>query len=261
MKTIGSRSRNRRSYDLGRMSLRDLWAVYAVYPTILLYVLLALVSAVLCVTYATGWQGPLLSGLAVLVVYPVAWYFIHRYILHGRWLYRARWTSPLWKRIHFDHHQDPHLLEVLFGSPLNTIPTIVLVTMPVGWMLGGWSGAAAAFATGLVVTCVYEFIHCIQHLNYKPKSRFIQRLKQGHLVHHFHNENGNYGIVSFWPDRLLGTFYASARERPRSRSVYNLGYDLEEAARYPWVADLTGAPPRDRPPSAFAAMDMPGPAA
>jgi hypothetical protein len=93
VKTIWSRGRNRRSYDLGRMTLRDLWAVYAVYPTILLYVLLALMSAVLCVTYATSWQGPLLSGLAVLVVYPVAWYFIHRYILHGRWLYRARWTS------------------------------------------------------------------------------------------------------------------------------------------------------------------------
>jgi hypothetical protein len=29
--------------------------------------------------------------------------------------------------------------------------------------------------------------------------------------------------------------------------VFNLGYDRAEAARFPWVEKLTGAPPRDRP--------------
>jgi sterol desaturase/sphingolipid hydroxylase (fatty acid hydroxylase superfamily) len=67
------------------------------------------------------------------------------------------------------------------------------------------------------------------------------------MAHHFHNEQGNYGIVSFLPDRLLGTYYRTARDRPRSASVFNLGYDVEEAGRFPWVMELTGAPPRDRP--------------
>ena len=258
MKVAWGRAWYGRSYDLGRMTLPDLWMAYAAYPAIQLYALLAVLSAGVCVILAPDWREPFLSGLAVLAVYPVAWYLIHRFILHGRWLYRMRWSAALWKRIHFDHHQDPHRLEVLFGSPVNTLPTIALVTMPVGYALGGGSGAAAAFAVGLLTTCVYEFVHCIQHLNYKPKSRLIQRLKQDHLVHHFHNENGNYGIVSFWPDRLLSTYYVSARERPKSRNVFNLGYDLDEAARYPWVAELTGAPPRDRPPPAFATIDISG---
>ncbi|MFT8886918.1 MAG: fatty acid hydroxylase family protein, partial [Acetobacter papayae] len=30
-------------------------------------------------------------------------------------------------------------------------------------------------------------------------------------------------------------------------TVFNLGYDLKQAALYPWVMHLTGAPPRDRP--------------
>ncbi|HEX9461611.1 MAG TPA: sterol desaturase family protein [Alphaproteobacteria bacterium] len=245
-----------RSYDLGRMTLSELWPAYATYPAIQIYAVSAIGAAGIAVATATRWEEIALPVLAVLVAYPAAWYLIHRFILHGRWLYKMKWSAALWKRIHFDHHQDPHLLEVLFGAPSNTLPTIAVVTWPLGYAIAGWSGMATAFAAGLVTTCVYEFVHCIQHLNYKPKSRLVLRLKQNHLVHHFHNENGNYGITSFTPDMLLGTYYRNARERPKSASVYNLGYDLEEARRYPRVMELTGAPPRDRPPSAFANSDI-----
>lgn len=250
-----ARAWNGRSYDLGRMTLGELWRAYATYPAIQLYAAIAAISTAIAIAIVTRWQEVVLPVLAVLIAYPVAWYLIHRFILHGRWLYKMDWTAALWKRIHFDHHQDPHLLEVLFGAPSNTLPTIMIVTGPIGYALAGWPGVATALAAGLATTCVYEFIHCIQHLNYKPKSRFILKLKQNHLAHHFHNENGNYGIVSFTPDTLLGTYYRSVRERPKSASVYNLGYDLEEARRYPRVMELTGAPPRDRPPTAFAHTD------
>ncbi|MFC7331689.1 sterol desaturase family protein [Rhodocista pekingensis] len=236
-----------RSYDLGRMTLRDLAVAYWTYPAIQVYTALALVSAGMALAWAGDWAALVLTVLVASAVYPLAWYAIHRFILHGRWLYRMPWTAALWKRIHFDHHQDPHRLEVLFGSLANTLPTIALVTLPVGWAIDGRAGAAAALATGLVTTCVYEFFHCIQHLNYKPRWAWVARIKQLHLAHHFHDEDGNYGIVSFLPDRLFGTYYAEARQRPRSRHVFNLGYDLEEARRYPWVMELTGAPPRDRP--------------
>ena len=248
-----------RSYDLGRMTLRELWLAYATYPAIHIYAALAVVAAGTAIAAAAHWETIVLPGLAVLIAYPLAWYLIHRVILHGRWLYKMKWSAALWKRIHFDHHQDPHLLEVLFGAPSNTLPTIAIVTAPLGYVLGDWPGAAAAFAVGLVTTCVYEFVHCIQHLNYKPGSRIVLRLKQNHLAHHFHNENGNYGIVSFIPDKLLGSYYRNARERPKSASVYNLGYDIEEARRYPWVMELTGALPRDRPPSLASKLPTSGP--
>ena len=245
-----------RSYDLGRMTLPELWLAYATYPAILLYAVSGVVAAAVALALATRWTEIALPVVAVLIAYPVAWYLIHRFILHGRWLYKMKWSAALWKRIHFDHHQDPHRLEVLFGAPSNTLPTIALVTVPIGYAIAAWPGAAAALAAGLATTCVYEFVHCIQHLNYKPRSRLVLRMKQNHLAHHFHNENGNYGIMSFMPDVLLGTYYRHAREVPKSPSVYNLGYDLEEARRYPSVMELTGAPPRDRPPSAFAPSDL-----
>lgn len=244
-----------RSYDLGRMTLPELWRAYATYPAILLYVGTGLAASLVAVETARRWTDIAWPVLALLVLYPFVWYLIHRFILHGRWLYKLGWTAALWKRIHFDHHQDPHRLEVLFGAPGNTVPTIAVVTLPLGYAVADWSGAAAALAAGLFTTCVYEFIHCIQHLNYKPKSRLVQRLKRDHLAHHFHNETGNYGIVSFAPDRVLGTYYRQAKDVPKSPTVYNLGYDRDAARHYPRVMELTGAPPRNRPPSASGKSD------
>ena len=239
-----------RSDDLGKMTLGELWRAYFATPAIQIYLLLAMVCAV-AVAVSPGEQTRIaLAVLATVILYPFAWYVIHRFVLHGTWLYRSSWTAGLWKRIHFDHHQDPHRLEVLFGAPSNTIPTMAVITIPIGYVLGGLPGGIAAFGTGLLTTCVYEFCHCIQHLNYKPRSRLLQYLKQKHLLHHFHDEAGNYGVVSFLPDRLFDTFYSDAKSRSRSPHVFNLGYDLQQAERFPWVMRASGGPPRDRPPSA-----------
>jgi len=239
--------RTGRSFDLGKMSLPHLWMAYLTYPTILFYFALILVSAGVAI-YLGPQLGPtLLTVVLVVAIYPFAWYAIHRFILHGRWLYRNPVTASLWKRVHFDHHQDPHLLDVLFGSPLNTLPTIAIIVMPIGWAIGGASTAFAALSTGLVMTCIYEFFHCIQHLAYKPRWAWVAKIKQLHVLHHFHDEDGNYGITNYAADRLFGSFYRDARARPRSAHVFDLGYDLEEAQRYPWVMKRTGAPPKQRP--------------
>jgi sterol desaturase/sphingolipid hydroxylase (fatty acid hydroxylase superfamily) len=239
-----------RSYDLGKMSFWELAVAYSTYYAIDAYLLTAVISGAIAIHVSTGWIPATLGGVAAFVVYPFAWYLIHRFVLHSRSLHKSRWTAATWKRIHFDHHQDPHRLEVLFGALWTTLPTIAAVTLPVGWLLGGAAGAASALSVGLLTTCAYEFGHCVQHLNYKPKSAFLKRIKRWHLAHHFHNEHGNYGIVSFLPDRMFGTWYDAARDMPRSPTVFNLGYDTAEAERYPYVAQLTGAPPRERPPLA-----------
>ncbi len=239
-----------RSFDLGRMTLRDLFVAYGSHPAVHVYLALTLASLACAVHAATGWR-PLLAVAATLLAYPLAWYGLHRFVLHSRLLYRSRWTAPLWKRIHFDHHQDPHRMDVLFGSPLNTVPTILALLVPLGWLVGGGAaGAAAAVCAGVLITCGYEFCHCMQHLAFRPRSRLLRRAKELHLAHHFHDEGGNFGITSFAPDRLFGTYRASPGGRRRSPHVFNLGYDAAEAVRFPWVAELSGGPPRDRPPPA-----------
>lgn len=237
------------SFDLGRMNGRDLIAAYGSHPAVHAYLLLAALSGAYAVHQADSAWRPLGGVLVTALAYPVVWYALHRFVLHGRFLYRWRLTAPLWKRIHFDHHQDPHRMDVLFGSPLNTVPTLLAILVPLGWLVGGGpDGAAAAVCAGFLITCGYEFCHCVQHLNFKPRSRLLRRMKELHLAHHFHHEGGNYGITSFAVDRALGTYYGSARDRPRSPHAFNLGYDAGEAARFPWVAELSGGPPRDRSP-------------
>jgi sterol desaturase/sphingolipid hydroxylase (fatty acid hydroxylase superfamily) len=230
-----------RSNDLGRMTLRELIVAYATYPSIMAYAALS-VGAIVGAVRLGALARPLHSLAAVtaaILVYPFVEYALHRFVLHARWLYKNPITADLWKRIHFDHHQDPNRLEVLFGSMWNTLPAIFLFSLPLGYAIGGWSAALLALAAALLLFSFYEFCHCVQHLNFTPKSAWLRHIKTRHMAHHFHNETGNFGITSDIVDRLFGTLYEDARQRPRSAHIYDLGYDQVESTRYPWVAERT----------------------
>lgn len=232
-----------KEYHLDRMDLRALSAAYFQYYAIAAYIVVSLASgsvALWAVLTGAATVLPMIAAmLATFFIYPVVWYVLHRYILHSKWMWKSPLTAGTWKRIHYDHHSDPNNLKVLFGALYTTLPTVALATMPVGYLLAGWYGALAALATGVVQTCVYEYFHCIQHLGYAPKWEWVREMKRFHMSHHFHNENGNYGITNLWWDRVLGTFYDGAAARPRSATVFNLGYDEEVAKSYPYVAKLT----------------------
>ncbi|WP_031552698.1 sterol desaturase family protein [Parvularcula oceani] len=229
------------NYLLDRMDLKALNRAYATYPGVWVYGALVVLCTAAAFAVGTSPLGGIGSVLAVIALYPLFWYGLHRFVLHSRLLYRFEKTSALWKRIHYDHHRRPNDLSVLFGSLVNTLPTIGVLCGVTGYLIAGWGGCLFAVATGLVMTMVYEYVHCIQHLGYLPDSERLRRMKRLHLLHHFHNEEGNYGITDFWPDRVLGSFYGEGgRQKPRSATVRNLGYTAEVAKRYPWVAQLSG---------------------
>ncbi len=234
-----------RTHNLSRMTLRELVPAYFSYPAIQTYIVLAAISIALAIHFATAVLPLVAATLLATLVYPFVWYLLHRFVLHGQFLYRSRFTAATWKRIHFDHHQDPSDLRVLFGALHTTLPTIAAVTIFMGWTIGGPAAAAAAFATGLVTTCFYEFCHCVQHLNYSPKSRFLQRIKRLHLAHHFHNESRNFGITNFLWDRVFATYHAKTKDVERSPTVFNIGYTAAKAERFPWVQQLSHGIRRD----------------
>lgn len=248
-----------RSHYLDRMTLRDLVVAYFQHYTIIAYLALTAVAVGVFVWLPARPLPTALAILAAAVIYPLVWHLLHQFVLHGRWMYRIKPMAATWKRIHYDHHQDPNHLEVLFGALHTTLPTIAIATLPVGYAIGGIGGAAAAFGAGLVITCYYEFIHCIQHLAFKPKAKWLMHMKQRHMEHHFHDENGNFGITNYWWDHLLGTYYERKDRGSRSPTVFNLGYTEEAALRYPWVKAMSGGiiatgHPRKRPVSS----DQPG---
>ena len=229
-----------RSHYLDRMNLRELIVAYFQHYTIISYLLLTAASIAVFVFYPASPLATAGAVLAAVVIYPLAWYLLHRFVLHGQWMYKRKMFAKTWKRIHYDHHQDPNHLEVLFGALHTTLPTIAVATLPVGYLIGGIGGAAAAVATGLLTTCYYEFVHCMQHLAFKPKSKLIAYMKQRHLEHHFHHESGNYGITNYGWDKIFRTYYHRKDIPKRSATVFNLGYDEEVAKSYPWVKELSG---------------------
>lgn len=244
-----------RSHHLDRMTLRELVVAYFQYPAIIGYLALSAVAIGLFVRYPAP-ALPTAAAIAISVlVYPLVWYVLHRWVLHSRWMFKVPALAATWKRIHYDHHQDPNHLEVLFGALHTTLPVIALATVPIGWALGGFGGAMAALATGLLTTCFYEFCHCIQHLSYKPKNKTLAAMKQRHMAHHFHDETGNFGITNYAWDRLFGTFYERIERVKKSPTVFNLGYTPEVAERYPWVAHLSGGVATGHPRQRHAAAD------
>ena len=54
---------------------------------------------------------PLAARIPRSRAYPLVWYLLHRYVLHGSFLYKMLWSAALWKRIHFDYHRDPTTCE------------------------------------------------------------------------------------------------------------------------------------------------------
>jgi sterol desaturase/sphingolipid hydroxylase (fatty acid hydroxylase superfamily) len=229
------------------MTLRELGAVYVQHPTVLTYGALLVASVTLAISLSEGplsaraFQVTVPAAVAVLV-YPLAEYVLHRFLLHSTFLYRSPLTVSVWRRIHYDHHADPDDLRVLFGALPTTLPIIAAVTLPIGLAISDMSGAAAAFGAGVACMLVYEFCHCLDHLRCGPRNRVLEAMRRRHLLHHFHNERGNFGITSFVCDRLVGTLYDSRGAVPRSETVFNLGYGEAERRRYPWLARISDTP-------------------
>ncbi len=226
-------------YFLDKMSLGDLVRAFFTYYAIQVYIAIALVAwAAALFVMDSLWQ-PLVAGVITAALYPLVEYLAHRFVLHATGLFKHKSTAKVWKRIHYDHHQNPHDLAVLFGALYTTLPTIAVIALPVGWLVAGPSGALAAFGTACVVFCAYEFVHCVQHLPFTPRQAWLRDLKKRHLAHHFHNEQGNFGITTNLWDHVFGTFYAQPKDMPRSATVHNLGYTSEARQRWPWVAELS----------------------
>ena len=228
-----------KKYHLEDMTFAELVVAYIQYPAIQAYFLIAVVGIV-TVTMQNWWSYiHAIIGVIVMLIYPLIWYLLHRFVLHSKYLYKSPNFAKVWKRIHFDHHNDPNDLRVLFGALYTTLPTVAVFTLPIGWLIDGLAGAIIAVSVGVIVTMFYEFCHCIQHLHYTPRFKFFKVIKRYHLLHHFKNENGNYGITNYFWDKLLGTYYDKDDNWYKSPTVFNLGYDEQEAIKYPWVANLS----------------------
>lgn len=143
---------------------------------------------------ASPWRM-LLEGVAVLITYDFAYYFVHRYPFH-------QWR--LLRRVHAVHHtvRYPVAYDSLYMHPLeNTIG--VLLLMLCTYLVGPVSiySFAGVFA-------IYSFLNIVNHagldLQFFP-FRTLGALARKHDRHHVSMRSGNYASITPLFDVLFGT--------------------------------------------------------
>ena len=85
-----------RTHNLARMTLGDLVVAFFAYYAVLVYLGFAGAALLLSVLWFEGWMPLIAAGVFAAVVYPLAWYLIHRWVLHGQYLYRSPLTAKVW---------------------------------------------------------------------------------------------------------------------------------------------------------------------
>lgn len=141
---------------------------------------------------------------------------IHKYLLHGRWVYNH---IPMLRYI-YEHHTIEHHAE----GQNETYPHInlSLIDYWFAWLLvtvgltryfyfgyiDGLAGAVACIVVAISHMLLWNTLHHDIHELGKPgwitKMPGYSAFKSHHLGHHDH-VNRNYGVVFIWIDRVMGT--------------------------------------------------------
>jgi sterol desaturase/sphingolipid hydroxylase (fatty acid hydroxylase superfamily) len=110
------------------------------------------------------------------------------------------------KRLHFDHHEKPTDLHLLFLPLWFSIPSFAITILLAFWITSNLV-LTIAFATGLIgYFLFYEWKHFVAHKPLQPLTKLGKEIKKAHLWHHFKNENYWYGVTHTTIDKTFGTF-------------------------------------------------------
>jgi sterol desaturase/sphingolipid hydroxylase (fatty acid hydroxylase superfamily) len=170
-------------------------SAFSYFADMVLSPLLALGLSIFALTHFSGlklieWFLAIAAGAAL---WTLCEYFVHRVVYH---------RIVVFKRLHEAHHADPR---AYIGAPPMLATGIVF--------LGSFAPLAAIapiFANGLSVGMLlgyatYALTHHAFHFWTPTPGGHLYRMRLHHAAHHYHNDEGNFGVTtSFW-DRVFGT--------------------------------------------------------
>src|SRR6266480_5802377 len=168
-----------------------------VHPAIPLILYLPLVGFMLYVAlWRQGFPAFIVVGFFLLgmLLWTLLEYLIHRYIFHYE--PKTRVGKRLHYIIHGVHHDYPNDGKRLVMPPVISIPLAVVFYALFVLLFGKaapavWAGLAAGYVC-------YDSIHYAIH-HFPMKAGILNRLKQHHLRHHYHDDQAGYGVSSpFW---------------------------------------------------------------
>jgi sterol desaturase/sphingolipid hydroxylase (fatty acid hydroxylase superfamily) len=141
-------------------------------------------------TPTTWWRG-VLEGVAILSLYDLLYYFLHRMLFH-------RWS---WlKRVHGVHHRARHPIAVdsLFLHPVENFLGLALLIFCT-WIIG----PVNIYVFG-VCFFIYSWLNIIVHCGVALPGP-MGAMARKHDIHHKDMRGGNYASLTPIPDLLFGT--------------------------------------------------------
>lgn len=162
---------------------------------VLVFVLTWIAHPWLIDEHAEATTTGLLWAVAILLVYDLLYYAMHRYLFHGvSWL----------KRVHAVHHviRAPTAIESLYLHPVETVLGQALLT-GVAAMMG-----PVAPVTYALMIAVHSTLNIIVHAGLDVPAfpfRALSFLARKHATHHVSMRGGNYASLTPLWDMLFGT--------------------------------------------------------
>lgn len=189
-------------------------ARHRLYPVSVLYTAYSLTMLVLALRRETRWVS-----LAYFAAGVGAWtaleYWVHRFILHGRFPDGPGPVQHLlhkyFDHLHLEHHKRPWDGNHVNGTTRDTLP-LVLLFIAVG-ALAPFHTLPLFFAGVIQAYVVEEWVHHSVHFC-SFEGRYFQYIRRHHLYHHSpKGSNVGFGLTSGFWDVVLGTRIAEADRR------------------------------------------------
>jgi sterol desaturase/sphingolipid hydroxylase (fatty acid hydroxylase superfamily) len=198
----------------------------------LIYWLLGAAALIYSVLFVGFVETALVAVISILLL-PLVEFVVHRFVLHWLDLARNPITAKFWNRVHYAHHSQPSDPSVILAHPGSTVLLIGSICL-LSWLIAGVTPLPIA-GVYLLLFGFYEVVHFACHLPGELRSSYFARRRRIHALHHYMDENKNFGITSSFADRLFGTHATDKSKLTRSPTVRNLGYTGDFAERYPYI--------------------------
>lgn len=190
--------------------------------------------------FTAGILWTLAAAVIGIALLPIVEFITHKYVLHLLELAKTPPTAQFWNRVHYAHHMNPKDTRVILAHPA-TVVLLVAVLAGLAWLVG-LRPLAPIVAISFGLFAFYETVHFGCHMDGEMRSAYFLRRRQEHALHHYVDENRNYGITTAVADRLFGTRIVDKKALKRSPTARNLGYTGAFAERYPYLK-RDGEPP------------------
>lgn len=156
---------------------------------------------------------PARATLGLLFFGLLAWtlleYVLHRFAFHFEPEPSSEIQRDLAFLVHGVHHDYPHDPDRLVMPPVVALVLALLVGLPLRALLGArlFPGTFAGLVAGYVW---YDLTHyAVHHL--KPRTPFGRLQRRSHLLHHFAQPDGRYGVTTPLWDLCFGTYPRAAK--------------------------------------------------